>query len=46
MSKEVITAALGNFGKTAAGPHYHYLSFIAPEKNLNSVAVRNYFIIF
>lgn len=27
MSKETITNGLGNFGKTSAGPHYHYLSF-------------------
>ena len=28
MPPEVISESLGNFGKTAAGPHYNFLSFI------------------
>lgn len=39
MSDETVKRALGTFGKTAEGPHYSFLSFIAPNQDLAGLYV-------
>ena len=47
--QDVINESLKDFGKTAQGHHYHYLSFVCINRDLNGIAVfifeKNHFFI-
>lgn len=46
MPQPLITESLKNFGKTAEGSHYSYLSFICSNQELYSIGVRHHILYF